>query len=75
MNHYYNMATTNNPFGGLFTDKTVQEIKTSLRAHRGALTKVGSEANVWELKPEDWMANLAIAGVVDDEAKKGVHED
>ena len=31
---------------------------------------LGSEANVWELKPEDWMANLAIAGVVDEEAKK-----
>ena len=31
---------------------------------------LGLEANVWELKPEDWMANLAIAGVVDEEAKK-----
>ena len=31
---------------------------------------LGSEANVWELKPEDWMANLAIAGIVDEEAKK-----
>ena len=34
------MATTSNPFGGLFTDKTVQEIKRSLRAHRGVLTKI-----------------------------------
>ena len=34
------MATTNNPFGGLFTDKTVREIERSLRAHRGALTKI-----------------------------------
>ena len=34
------------------------------------LMMLGSEANVWELKPEDWMANLAIAGVVDEEAKK-----
>ena len=31
------MATTNNPFGGLFTDKSVQEIE---RSHRGALTKI-----------------------------------
>ena len=31
---------------------------------------LGSEADVWELRPEDWMANLAIAGVVDLEAKK-----
>ena len=31
---------------------------------------LGSEADVWELKPEDWMANLAIAGVVDEEAKR-----
>ena len=31
---------------------------------------LGSEADVWELKPEDWMANLAIAGVVDDKARK-----
>ena len=31
---------------------------------------LGSEADVWELKPEDWMANLAITGVVDEEAKK-----
>ena len=31
---------------------------------------LGSEADVWELKPEDWMANLVIAGVVDEEAKK-----
>ena len=31
---------------------------------------LGSEADVWELKPEDWMANLAIAGVVDEEARK-----
>ena len=31
---------------------------------------LGSEADVWELKPEDWMANLAIAGEVDEEAKK-----
>ena len=34
------MATTSNPFGGLFTDKTTQEIERSLRAHRGALTKI-----------------------------------
>ena len=34
------MATTSNPFGGLFTNKTVQEIERSLRAHRGALTKI-----------------------------------
>ena len=34
------------------------------------LMMLGSEADVWELKPEDWMANLAIAGVVDEEAKK-----
>ena len=34
------MATTSNPFGGLFTDKTVQEIERSLRAHRGVLTKI-----------------------------------
>ena len=34
------MATTNDPFGGLFTDKTIQEIERSLRAHRGALTKI-----------------------------------
>ena len=33
------------------------------------LMMLGSEADVWELKPEDWMANLAVAGVVDDEAK------
>ena len=31
---------------------------------------LGSEADVWQLKPEDWMANLAIAGVVDEEARK-----
>ena len=54
-----------------------------LKQHRGQLLTtyinnlmmLGSEADVWELKPEDWMANLAIAGVVDEEAKKGVHED
>ena len=34
------------------------------------LMMLGLEADVWELKPEDWMANLAIAGVVDEEAKK-----
>ena len=34
------------------------------------LMMLRSEADVWELKPEDWMANLAIAGVVDNEAKK-----
>ena len=34
------------------------------------LMMLGSEADVWELKPEDWMANLAIAGVVDEEARK-----
>ena len=34
------MATTSNPFAGLFTDKTVQEIERSLRAHRGVLTKI-----------------------------------
>ena len=34
------MATTNNPFGGLFTDKSVHEIERSLRAHRGALKKI-----------------------------------
>ena len=34
------------------------------------LMMLGSEANVWELKPEDWMAILTIAGVVDEEAKK-----
>ena len=27
-------------FGGLFSDKSVQEIERSLRAHRGALTKI-----------------------------------
>ena len=31
---------------------------------------LGSEGDVWEPKPEDWTANLAIAGVVDEEAKK-----
>ena len=31
---------------------------------------LGSEADVWQLTPEDWMANLAIADVVDDEARK-----
>ena len=34
------MATTNNPFGGLFSDKSIQEIERSLIAHRGALTKI-----------------------------------
>ena len=34
------------------------------------LMMLGLEADVWELKPEDWMANLAIAGVVDEEANK-----
>ena len=34
------MATTNNPFGGLLTDKIIQEIERSLRAHREALTKI-----------------------------------
>ena len=34
------MATANNPFGGLFSNKSVQEIKRSLRAHRGALMKI-----------------------------------
>ena len=34
------------------------------------LMMLGSEADVWELKPEDWMANLAIAGVLDEEARK-----
>ena len=34
------------------------------------LMMLGSEADIWELRPEDWMANLAIAGVVDEEAKK-----
>ena len=34
------------------------------------LIMLGSEADIWELKPEDWMANLAIVGVVDEEAKK-----
>ena len=34
------------------------------------LMMLGSEADVWELKPEDWKANIAIAGVVDDEARK-----
>ena len=31
---------------------------------------LGPEADVWELKLEDWMANLAIAGMIDEEAKK-----
>ena len=31
---------------------------------------LASEADVWQLKPEDWLANLAIAGVVDEEARK-----
>ena len=31
---------------------------------------LGLEADVWQLKPEDWMASLAIAGVVDEEARK-----
>ena len=34
------------------------------------LMMLGSEADVWQLKPEDWMANLAIAGVMDEEARK-----
>ena len=39
------------------------------------LLMLGSEADMWELKPEDWMANLAIAGVVDQQgSQKGIHE-
>ena len=34
------------------------------------LMMLGSEADMWELKPEDWMVNLAIAGIVDEEAMK-----
>ena len=34
------------------------------------LMMLGLEEDRWELKPEDWMANLAIAGVVDEEANK-----
>ena len=34
------MATANNPFGGLFSNKSMQEIKRSLREHRGALMKI-----------------------------------
>ena len=34
------------------------------------LMMLGLEADVWELKPEDWLANLSIAGTVDEEAKK-----
>ena len=34
------------------------------------LMMLASEADVWQLKPEDWMANLVIAGVVDEEARK-----
>ena len=34
------MATNSNSIGGLFTNKTVQEVERSLRAHRGVLTKI-----------------------------------
>ena len=34
------MATANNSFDGMFTGKSTQEIERSLRAHRGALTKI-----------------------------------
>ena len=34
------MATANNSFDGMFAGKAVQEIERSLRAHRGALTKI-----------------------------------
>ena len=34
------MATTNNTFDGMFGGKSTQEIERSLRAHRGALTKI-----------------------------------
>ena len=51
------MATTNNPFGGLFTDKSVQEIERSLRAHRGALTKttcyIDTAVNAATIMPTD----------------------
>ena len=40
IHNIHNVATTSNPFGGLFTDKTVQEIERLLRAHRGVLTKI-----------------------------------
>ena len=34
------MATANNSFDGMFSEKSVQEIERSLRAHRGALMKI-----------------------------------
>ena len=55
------MATANNSFDGMFSEKSVQEIERSLRAHRGALTKItcyigtavyGYDALI-ELEPQD----------------------
>ena len=31
---------------------------------------LGRDANIARLRPEDWLANLIIAGTVDEEAKK-----
>ena len=51
----------------LGTDPTDQPLTSSVKALGGTQKKLmmlGSEADVWELKPEDWMANLAITGIV-----------
>ena len=41
-----------------------------LTAYINNMLALGRDANIARLRPEDWLANLIIAGTVDEEAKK-----
>ena len=41
-----------------------------LTAYINNMLALGREADIAQLRPEDWLANLIIAGTVDEEAKK-----
>ena len=41
-----------------------------LTAYINNMLALGRDADIAQLRPEDWLANLIIAGTVDEEAKK-----
>ena len=41
-----------------------------LTAYINNMLALGRDADIAQLRPEDWLANLILAGTVDDEAKK-----
>ena len=41
-----------------------------LTAYINNMLALGRDADIAQLSPEDWLANLIIAGTIDDEAKK-----